>query len=100
MSYYTAKKSYEQQTQDKQEYPRYVCSVCLMEAIYADLTTYGARCGKCYQNYCRSAPRYEPQPAFNGDAKDWARRIIYKKENGLPVSKIAEQFAKDALGIK
>ena len=36
---------------------------------------------------------------FMGDPKGWAKRIIAKQEMGLPVSKIALEFAKEALKI-
>lgn len=98
MSYYTAKKSYEEQKQ-ADGVVTYTCSVCLMGAEHEDLMRYGSRCWKCYDNYCKSAPHYEPQPAFTGDQKDWARRIMHKEKHGLPVSKIAVQFAKEALRI-
>jgi cytochrome c5 len=99
MSYYNAKKSYEAEKQESQDFKTYICTSCLMEASYSDMATYGARCWKCYDEYCKSAPRYEPQPTFTGDSKDWARRILHKEKEGLPVSKIAVQFAKEALKI-
>ena len=34
---------------------------------------------------------------YAGDPKGWAKRIIAKHEMGLPVSKIALEFAKEAL---
>ena len=34
---------------------------------------------------------------FLGDPKAWAKRIIAKQEMGLPVSKIALEFAQEAL---
>lgn len=98
MSYYTAKKSYEESSKPENAVA-YTCSVCMMGAEYSDLATYGARCWKCYDTYCKSAPHYEPQPTFTGDAKDWARRILHKEKNGLPVSQIAVKFAKEALRI-
>lgn len=98
MSYYSAKKSYEAEKQE-QDVNRYICTSCLMEAEHSDMVTYGARCWKCYDNYCNSAPHYQPQPTFTGDSRDWARRIMYKEQEGLPVSKIAVQFAKEALKI-
>jgi hypothetical protein len=97
MSYYSAKQKYEQE--NKTDLPRYVCTVCMMEAEHKDMVTYGARCWKCYDDYCKSAPRYQPQPVFAGDQKDWARRIMNKQKHGEPVSKIAVQFAKEALRL-
>jgi len=73
MSYYSAKQKYEQE--NKTDLPRYVCTVCMMEAEHKDMVTYGARCWKCYDDYCKSAPRYQPQPVFAGDQKDWARSL-------------------------
>ena len=35
-----------------------------------------------------------------GDKKDWARRILEKERRGMYVSKIAVQFAKEALRLK
>lgn len=98
MSYYSAKKSYEAEKQE-QDVNRYICTSCLMEASYSDMATYGARCWKCYDEYCKSAPRYEPQPTFTGDSKDWARRILEREKRGMYVSKVAVQFAKEALKI-
>lgn len=99
MSYYTAKKTYETEKQEKQESSTYICTACLMEASYSDMATYGARCWRCYDNYCKSAPRYEPQPTFTGDSRDWARRILHKEKEGQYVSKVAVQFAKEALKL-
>lgn len=57
MSYYQAKKSYDNKNQ-KQDEVVYTCSVCLMGADHKDLIRYGARCWKCYDEYCKSAPRH------------------------------------------
>ena len=99
MSYYTAKKSYEEQNQEKKDFARYHCTRCMMEADYSDMTSYGAMCWKCYDNYCKEAPHYHPQPQFTGDSRDWARRILHKEQNGEAVSKVAIQFAKEALRL-
>lgn len=100
MSYYTAKKKYEDKNQQDNDFKTYICTSCLMEADHADMATYGARCWKCYDEYCKSAPHYQPQPTFTGDSRDWARRILHREKEGLPVGKIAVQFAKEALRLK
>ena len=98
MSYYQAKKSYDQKQAADGVFV-YTCSVCMMGADKEDLSRFGARCWKCYDNYCKEAPHYHPQPQFTGDSRDWARRILHKEQNGEPVSKVAIQFAKEALRL-
>lgn len=99
MSYYTAKKTYETEKQNSPDAVVYTCAVCFLGTEKDELIRFGTMCGSCFDNYCKSAPRYEPQPTFTGDSRDWARRILHKEKEGLTVSKIAVEFAKQALKI-
>ena len=77
------------------------CTVCKEITAHEDLMTYGARCWKCYDIYCRTAPPFiaEPNKYHENDKKAWAKRIMDKHNEGRPVSKIALEFAKEALKI-
>lgn len=58
---------------------------------------------KCsYHQWGRLPPHYDNIDfEFNkiGDKKDWARRILEREKRGMYVSKVAVQFAKEALKI-
>ena len=74
------------------------CSECRQMTPHIALMTYGARCISCFDAYCRQAPAYIAEPnKYPNDPKGWAKRIIDKHNEGKPVSRIALEFAKEAL---
>ena len=77
------------------------CVVCKQMTPHEALMSYGARCVACYDSYCRQIPPYmtEPNKYHANDPKAWAKRIMDKHNEGRPVSKIALEFAKEALKI-
>lgn len=99
MSYQSAKRAYEA---EKFEVGTEVlrCNTCQAETSREHLGAYGARCFRCFADYCRAAPRYEIRKDYPNDALAWAKRIVDKQRLGLPVSIFAAKLAQDALGKK
>jgi hypothetical protein len=77
------------------------CAVCFQLAKHEDLMTFGARCLRCYDAYCRQAPAYMAQSTkYQGDPKAWARRIIDRDAAGESVRPISLRYAREALKIE
>ena len=76
------------------------CKICFSQTIRKDMSTYGARCWKCYDDYCRQVPPIDPSLlTHKSDPLGWAKRIIDKHNSGKPVSKIGLEMAKQVLKI-
>ena len=99
MSYQKAKRAYEA---EKFEVGAEVlrCNTCQAETAKEMLGAYGARCFKCFSEYCRAAPHYEIRKDYPNDPLRWAKRIMDKQRLGLPVGIAAAKLAQDALGGK
>lgn len=99
MSYQTAKRAYED---EKVEVGTKVlrCNNCQTETAREILSSYGARCFKCFSDYCRAAPHYEIKKDYPNDPLAWAKRIMDKQRLGFSASTAAVKLAHDALGKK
>jgi hypothetical protein len=63
-----------------------LCTFCGDSAAHATLATFGARCGRCYAEYCRNPPKgvNVPASAVPGDAGGlaWAYRLRWRHQQG------------------
>ena len=100
MSYASAKRSYEQEKFEVSAEPVMRCRDCQDTTTRENLSAYGLRCWRCYEHWCRSAPKPETQKDYPGDPKAWARRILDKRDKGLPVSAVSLKLASEALGAR
>ena len=100
MSYASAKRSYESEKFEVSAEPVHRCRDCHDVTTRENMSAYGLRCWRCYEHWCRSVPKHEPQTDYPGDPKGWAKRIIEKSEKGLPVSAVSMKLAAEALGSR
>ena len=97
MSYASAKRNYEAEKFEVSTEPVLKCRDCFTTTTREEASGYGLRCTSCYNVWCNNAPRYVPQKDYSGDTRGWARRILDKRDQGLPVGTMALKMAEEAL---
>ncbi len=97
MSYASAKRNYEAEKFEVSTEPVLKCRDCFTTTTREEASGYGLRCTSCYNVWCNNAPRYVPQKDYPGDTRGWARRILDKRDQGLPVGTMALKMAEEAL---
>jgi hypothetical protein len=79
------------------------CGWCSTPTDRNTLSTFGARCARCYQAYCR-----EPQPpgllpskaAKDADPKAWARLLQAAERDGTALTAVQQSSWREALRHK
>lgn len=101
MSYVKAKQQYQEAAADhrEDEPPKLACRWCNAMTPVAALASYGARCFRCYEAYCNSAPEV-PHWAANKNTdgpKGWARALKKREMLGERLSPAQKAMWRAAL---
>lgn len=77
--------------------PEMACRWCGKMTSVGSLNAYGARCFKCYEDYCRASQSYVDTGNKNDSPKAWAYALKKREENGEPLSSVQRTMWRAAL---
>ena len=93
--------SYIKRETEPSTYVNYTCRFCFAPASVEALATMGARCGRCYEVYCKDVQpaRKFPAGVIPQTHLAWAHKLKYRHEQGERLTKIQIDMFKTALRL-